>query len=536
MNLQSAGSSFYSLHQVFARAALLSIALTLPALAQTKLAADGPRPDQPTVVLKREIAPISVNFFPLPTDWSLLSQTKASQLFRDIERRANATNPIYPIVILDDDSINLRPISKHNEPTFRNRVQEILNDRDIQLRWNVKSDVIEALGGLGGPIRREPTAIRVRPDDYAASKNPLDAGVEQKPVCLVIPPVADLSSRTLVERWVGKAGENYMSARQDPGPYVMMMRSTWHEVWHCLDREFYRDQYIVRGDTALNNAHRMHVSETFADVGATLTLAMLGHLRSAQDMADIRAISSSWFARRSMRGARPSDEVYYEGVTYYLTRAQDLVDKHIHEVGANAVSRYTLDDIRRIAHDITLQGALSKEEFRQMADFYAAGAEPTDRVKKARQRMLTDTGQPVSTTRLLEDRDNYDVNAHLRDMPAEEKKAIKDIVQERAVQSIAAGKRPEQGILDLIEEWRHEIHNSIDRKSDFERKLYALSVMLSYGHLDKMLGRHIEKEKLEPPAEFLEPEIFKLPDFKLKYKWEPAPLDQAKVNFKLNLV
>ena len=578
MALQTAGSSFHQLRYIFTSAALLSMALALPAsanelqkLAPPKpvpeaplppLAVDGPRPEQPAILVKPTVEPAVVKFFPLPADWRSLTQTKASQLFRDVERRANATNPAYPIVILDDDSINLRPISNYTDATLRNRVQEILNDRGIKLRWNVKSDALEALGVLNGPTGREPVAIRVKPDDYEGSQNPLDKDIQQSTVCLVVPPVADLSSRSLVERWVGKTGANYMAARQDPGPYVMMLRSTWHEVWHCMDTEFYRHKYIVKGDTALNNSHRMHLSETFADVGATLTMAMLGHLRTAQDMADIRGISSSWFARRSMRGSRPSDESYYEGVTYYLTRAQDLVDKHISEVGAEAISRYTLDDIRRVARDITLQGALSKEEFKQMADSYAVGAPPTERVNQARQRMLADTGRPIPAGRAPEDSESYDVAARLRDMPAEEKKAMEDIVQARAAQAIAAGKRPEQGVIDLLEEWRREVHDSTERKLDFERKLYVLSIMLSYGQLDKILGRHAEKVKVEviqpPPIEMpletskpvdmkpeekkpdvsvepIDPKIFKLPDFKLEYNWEPAPPVQANANLKLNL-
>jgi len=577
MALQSAGSSFY---KSFLRAALLPLALVLPAsyvLAEedesatpaqpvavepekidkpeAKLVKDGPHAEEPAVVpvpavIAKPIAEMpAIRFTPLPSNWSTLSQTKASQIFRDIERRVNATNPAYPVVILDDDSINLRPTG--NFLTFRNRVYEVLNDRGIKVRWQVTSDVLEALGGLKGPTRREPIAVRVKPDDYADSNNPMDKDVDQKAVCLVIPPVADVSSSTLVERWIGKTGTNYMAAKQDPGAYIMMQRAAWHEIWHCIDTEFYRDKYVVAGDSAINNSYRMHLSEVFADVGATLTLAMLGNLRTAQDMADIRAVSSYWNGRRSMRGARPSDETYYEGVTYYLTRAQDLVDKHIREVGAEAVSRYTIDDIRRIARDITLQGALSKEEFRQMADAYASGAGPSERVKLARQRMLTDTGRAIPTGRQPEDEDHYDMSDRLRDMPPEEKKKMEDVVQARIAQAVEAGQRPEQGIIGLIEEWRDEIHGSAERKPEFERNLYILSGLLAYGHLDKMLGREKVKEKAKetPPPPALEkapepqkpdplqinPEIFKMPDFTPKFKWEPAPPVQAQIQYKFKL-
>jgi|GEM_PF-3532451 len=506
MNLSAARSHpRQSLICQFAGASVASIALLLPAVRAEERAPDAP--DMPpttqmaasgisreevrtnskaeTAVINRDQEVIINKFTPHPEKWDTVPQTKASQMFRDIEKRVNATNPEFPITIMDDDSINIR--YTENDRSFRNRVYEVLEDRGIILRWNTKSDLIEGLGGLKGPTRRDPIAIRVKPDDYSQSRNPQDTNIDQKKGCMVITPLADFSSRTLVERWVGnKSGPHMMTAKKDPGPYAMMLRATWHEVWHCIDTDFYRDKYVIEGESALDNVLRMHRAEVFADVAATLTLASL-YPNLAQDMGDIRAINSHHEARRSMQGTRSTDESYYDGVTYYLTRAQDLMQKHVLEVGIETVSRYTMDDIRRIAREITLQGAMTKEEFRQMASTYASGAAPTERVRQAKERMLEDSGIPVPPKGRSEE-DHYDVVDRLRDTPAAEKQAISTIVKERADAAVAKGQRPEQGLVELIDEWRAEVHGT-ERKPELERKLLLLSMMMSYNELETELGR-----------------------------------------------
>lgn len=515
------------------------------------------------VAVKAPDVPAVTEFTTLPENWNTLQPTSVTKMLREIEQRANATNPEYPVVIIDDDTIYLRPTLNH--PSLRNRLYEVMKDRGLEFRWNTLSDILSGMGSLKGPLNRDAIAVRVSPDTYSQSHNPLDNGIRQSKVCVVIPALGDMSSRSAIERWLGKAGQNMQRARIDPGPYAMMLRATWHEVWHCIDRTYYRENYFVRGDPAIDNAMRMHKSEVFADVAATLTMASLGYRQISQDMGDVRAINSSWFGRDSMRGSRPTDENYYEGVTYYITRAQDLVTKHIQEVGAEAVARYTMDDIRRIAIEITEQGALNKDEFRLLADYYAQGEnlitalrsqngagaakiqflqDTQQRVRAARQRLLTDTGQPVVRTQRPEDNDHYGAVDILRDMPQVEKDDIRELVRQKIEAAKAEGKRPEQGIIDLMDAWRHEIHSSTDRKPDIERKLYVLSLMLPYGQLEDLIGfkRKVRvipetKEKaadkpVEKPADAVpvNPAVPTLPELP-PGKWQPMPQEhnQARV-------
>lgn len=442
--------------------------------------------------------PLIVDFTPFPEGWDVLPPTMATKLLRDIEKRANATNPKYPLTIMDDDTINLRRTD--NIQTFRNRMYEVLNDRKISLRWNVKSDIATALGGLKGPTHRDPQAFRIDPDSYQESRNPLDEKVDQKRSCIVITSVPDLSSRSFINKWIGhKSGPNIMEAKVDPGPYAMMVRTTWHEAWHCIDPHFLEEGYYIKGDPALDNAQRMHKAEVFAEVAAVLTMAT-DHPQIVQQMADIRAISSDYESRKTLPGMRPSDASYYDGVSYYLTRALDLVEDHIRTVGMDAVSRYSMDDISRIARDITARGALSKAELQQMATSLAAGAPVSARVKLAKERMMQDTGVPVPpkptrAQRSQADEDHYFVDRILQDVPDAEKQHVTAAVKEVAAAAIARGQLGEQGLITLIESWRKKVQEEGPEARAYERKLYVLTLMLTQGHFEKELGRDTRTER-----------------------------------------
>lgn len=449
-----------------------------------------------------EVVPVIRNFTAAPEGWATMEGTIVSQLMRDIERRTLAVNPKFRVIILDDDSINLR--RTNNDGSFRNRLYEVLNDRNVSLRWNVKSDIFAAMGGIKGAKGRMPQAMRITPDTYSESRNPLDAGVDQKNVCLVIPASGDVSSRGQVNEWIGeKTYATRAEAIIDPGPHAMLLRTAWHETWHCLDPYFQEEGYFIKGDSAINNAHRMHRAETYAEVAAILTMAAT-HPHMAQFMADLRAISSDYEARKSASNARPGEDHFYIGVIYDFTRALDIADEHIKAAGQEAVSKYSLDDIARHAYDITLRGAYSKAELQQRAQSLAAGAPVSPRVKQAKERMMRDTGQPLSPrlsrTEQLREEEVNQIDRFLRQMPAAEREDIKRVVTEYSAAAVAQGKMPEQGLVNLINDWRSKVQNEAPGYKAYEDKLHALSLLVGYGHLDVELRRRVRMtfEEIRP--------------------------------------
>lgn len=422
--------------------------------------------------------------------------TKVSQMMRALEKRANEGQPEFPVVILDDDMINLQPANDGLD--LRHRMYEVLKKRGIELRWHVRSNVFEAMGGLKGPDQRIAGAMRVRAEDYQDSKIPMDQGIAQKNVCIVIPQSSDLSSRSLVSRWIGHTGTHYMETKADPGPYAMQQRSLWHSVWSCLDTEYYVYEKSAKGMPALDIMHKVHKSKVFNDVAATLTMATEGKLDMAQYIADVRAISTSWGPRNTTK------ENYYDAAVFYTTRAQDLVSKHIRDVGEETVSRYTLEDIRGIARSLTEAGALTKEEFRLLADRAGDRSVPfiaqlQNRAKEARARIQQSTSIPVRKTTSLED--HYDVKDFLRDLPDSERRAMQADIEAAIDQAKAKGWTPEQGIIRMIDTWREELHGTSENRLDIERKLMVLSLMLGYGHLNVALGISRPPALKAPPVE-----------------------------------
>lgn len=446
------------------------------------------------VEIRQDDEPPVVQFSPPPAGWDSLPQTAVTKMMRAIEKRANETGPKYPVTIMDDDSINLR--RTNNVQTFRNRMYEVLNDRNISLRWNMKSDIATALGGLKGSTHRDPQAFRIDPDTYQESRNPLDENVDQKRICIVIPSVPDLSSRSFINKWIGeKTGANMMEAKVDPGAYAMTLRTVWHEVWHCLDSHFMEDGYFIKGESALDNAQRMHRAEVFAEVAAVLTMAP-DYPQIVQQMADIRAISSDYESRKTLPGMRASDSAYYVGVSYYLTRALDLVEDHIRRVGIDSVSRYSMEDISRIAKGITEQGALNKSELHHMATNLLAGAPVSARVRLAKERMMQDTGVPIPpkpprTVRSQTEDDYYTADKALQEIPDSEKQQVRAAVKDAAGSTIARGQLGEYGLIALMEDWRKKVQEEDPQARLYERKLYILSMMLAQGHLEKELEREI---------------------------------------------
>lgn len=519
MNLPLAkgkAGDFLSRH--FMEAALLSAALACPVAVATPVQAQsGPQPQQSPLAQSyparpalyqgnmpfyaedpaedensgdqpaAKPAPVTIDFTPLPSGMENVRGTKVSQFMREIEARANATNPKYRVVIFDDDSINLR--NTNNVKTFRNRLYEVLNDRKVSLRWNVKSDVFDALGGFRGPQNRVPQAMRIDPQTYSESRNPLDANVNQTNVCLVIPTNANASSRNLVNAWIGnKTFATKAEAKLNPGPYALILRTTWHETWHCLDPYFQQEGYYIRGDSALNNAARIHRAETFAEVASVLTMAAT-HPHMAQFMADFRAISADYEARNHMPGTRPSDDNYYAGVTYDFSRALDLAAQHIKTVGHDVVAQYSLEDIGRHAREITLQGAFTKDELQQRAQMLAAGAPESSRVQQAKARLMQDTGLPIGPRtgpglNMREEQANQ-AERFLKQMPAAQQQEFKRVVAEYRAAAVAAGKLPEQGLIQLIDDWREKVQTEQNGYEAYEEKLYVLSLMLAYGYLEE---------------------------------------------------
>lgn len=425
--------------------------------------------------------------------------TTMSLLLKKIEAEANAASTPQRIIIVDTDELHTLADETITYPD--RRLGAYLESRDLHISWGDRSTLDWAMGAQFGPTSRNPQAMHFN----AKGK---DGGII--PVCVVSPETGDLSSRSLLEQWIGKAGPKQLQAATDPGPYMMAARVAWHEAWHCLDTDFVQSYKTMDRDQGFEFALAIHRAEMFADVAATLTMARDGDLSILKYTADARAVNSRWNGPKMMEDYSPKhDAEYYAGLTYYVTPAHDAALAHIQSVGADAVKRYTLDDIKRIATGITLKNALNAQEFRTLANYLKDGQTyvKTLSVKAAqgdesarenlalidRYQKRTDTGKAnlmVETNIPVVPKPDIvppTIVEILTQTPKQEKADIERAIANAVAAALRSGMTARQGAYNQLESWRQELHTDPARRPDLERKLYLAGMMLYQGQMDHIL-------------------------------------------------
>lgn len=445
-------------------------------------------------------APVNANEPPPPP-----GTTTSSAMLADIERQANdylnaTKNPNLRVVMIDVDQVNT--MTGPNMSFHSQKLSAYLKERGVELQSRDGGTIRWALGAAYGPTSANPQALHAT---TLNSKNKKDD------VCIVAPETTDLSSRSLIEKWVGKAGPHHLQAAIDPGPYQMTKRVAWHEAWHCMDREFVQAYESIHRDLGFEFAHGIHRAEMFADVAATLTMASKGDPQIMKDTADLRAVFSRWYGPKMMDDYSPkTDAPYYAGITYYTTPAHDAALAHINTVGLDKVKNYSLADIQRIATDLTRKHALNNEQFRAVSDYLKQGesylraqnqrASSGDATAKrnvaflndyktrtdtARARVVTPTNIPVPVAEDVVPPTMEDI---LLATPNQKKLEIFTAMETAATLAQRSGQTARQGVFNQLESWRKELHTAPTRRADLEQKLYLAGLMLSNGYLDTVLA------------------------------------------------
>lgn len=425
--------------------------------------------------------------------------TTMSLLLKNIEGQANATNPTHRIIIIDTDELHTLANDSITYPD--RRLGAYLESRALNISFGDKSSLDWAMGAQFGPTSRNPQALHL---------NAKDKNEQTVPVCVVSPETGDLSSRSLLESWIGKAGPNHLQAAIDPGPYAMAARVAWHEAWHCLDTEFVQSYTTMDRDKGFEFALAIHRAEMFADVAATLTMARDGNLTIMKHTADARAVHSRWNGPKMMEDYSPKyDAEYYSGLTYYVTPAHDAALAHIHAVGIDTVKNYTLDDIKRIATQMTHKNALNAQEFRNLADYLKMGAAyvqtlsakaaqgdsmakqnlmAIDRYQKradaGKANLMIETNIPVIQKPDIVPPTIVDI---LAKTPKQEKADIHLAIAKAVSAALRNGQTARQGVYNQLESWRQELQTAPARRTDLEQKLYLAGMMLYQGQMDDIL-------------------------------------------------
>lgn len=404
--------------------------------------------------------------------------TTLTTVLDDIQDQANAyakTQSRLPqVLIINNDYVRLQTRS---EPIpYERRLFYYMQDVVPGLPHKKFSSIRLGMGSSYGPTSLNPQAFHL--DDHKK--------------CAVIAENADLSSQSLVEKWIGEAGKYRLKPSINPGPYAMMKRSVWHEVWHCLDPEFVIERKKIHKDAAFERALAIHQSEMFADVAATLTMAAQGDQAIMQQTADIRAVSSRWKAPEMMSiYRRESDAEFYTAAIYYTTPGHDAAMAHIRSVGSKTLKSYTLNDIGRIAADITRKHALKPDEINAMVAYLGTGKGSSAfvnqykaRTEQAKARVTVETRE-----RVIARPDNVppSIDDILNKTSKTEKQAIHNAFARSIAEAAKHGQVPLQGVMNQLETWRHALHTDDKPRPDLERKLYIGGLMLGQGMLDSLI-------------------------------------------------
>ncbi|WP_435641635.1 hypothetical protein [Micavibrio aeruginosavorus] len=412
--------------------------------------------------------------------------TTFSKMLVNIESQANAyaqtKNAMPRVYIVDIDQINT--FTRKNPEAFGNKLYYYLKSRGLELQTKDASSVRLSMGSMYGPTQYKPEAV-------AASTKENTRKTDD--VCIVTTDTPDLSSRSLLEKWVGEAGPRELHAAIDPGPYKMLQRALWHEVWHCLDRTFVHAVNRANRSNAFEYARAIHRSEAFADVAATLTMFVRGDREILQQTADARAISSRWNGPKMMmvNYSPEHDADYYTGSTYYTTPMHDALLAHIRKTGIERIKRYTMNDIERVATDITTAHELNEMQFRAIADYLKTGkgtspfiAAYQNRSDVARARIMTETRQRVLPyTDTLPPK----IEVVLAKASRAEKQIVSTALQTAIAAALSKGQTARQGVFNQLEAWRKDLHGDKARRPDLERKLYLSALMLGNGDFDLLL-------------------------------------------------
>lgn len=459
--------------------------------------------------LRRSLGALTVGFMtvaghaaqPSADEPGAAATTQFSVLVSNLEKEANAYVKLRPdlprVIVIDIDQVN--SFTRATPEQFSNKLYYYLRSRELRIRSVNYSSIRQSMGGDFGPDYYKPRATHI-----TTSENPRNT----YDVCVVSTETPDMSSRSLVDRWLGDAGPKKLQSIIDPGPYKMHLRAAWHEIWHCLDRDFVHSHEHIDPDHGLEKALAYHRSEMFADVAATLTMATKGDFNIIQQTADFRAIHSRWRGHEFLSAYnQKSDAEYYDGIVYYTTPAHDALIAHIQKVGLDTVKRYSMVEIQKVAAIITREHALDAAEFKAIIEYYKNGKGPSgqksfvqsyaDRANLARSRTVKETSARVIAR---PDTTPSSIKVTLTKMSRTEKQAVYTTLQKAITTAQQNGLTGQHGLFTQLDDWRKALHASPPQAQRvmLERKLYIAALLLGNGNLDQMLKSQIKATSAQP--------------------------------------
>lgn len=287
---------------------------------------------------------------------------KAQKRFGDVKE--------YPIVIFNQDEISWK-LAKANafgdsDEAEASRIQIIKDYVESKSGFEITDS--EALG-----LENYITVLK----DSAFAMPILKGswGERSFKMCAVFPASPNTNQRLeherlmglLTEEVYGELGYEEIDLRM---PYEQLaMFSLYHEVSHCLDPEFMKENY-----NGQESPHNVHLSESFAEGLALLILEQMGYENMGRSRGRLRMIYSrmmgSYFARNpGLGGGNPF--FVKGGAIYHLDPALRGAQEFVFYSG-NKFDDFTLDELMSEMVKIVEDKALDSRTFHAIANYLAA--------------------------------------------------------------------------------------------------------------------------------------------------------------------
>lgn len=404
-------------------------------------------------------------------------QTAYSRELDRMEAEAATLPGSAPVVMIDSDEFY---IDQAGSPLTRYQsIPEQMSRRGVVPSKKMTADIMTQLGGFHMSEADATSFYLTKKEGHLSEKSQMDEA------CIVAPTTPDQTESEYNARFLGA------QVNGTPEAWLRFSRTAYHELWHCLDVKFNPEMRRILAEDPSNNfeaSYARHKSEMFADAAAALQMVKRGHPEVVRFHADYRAWRAVSTGPKHTHESNPSTDFrYYSGASYFTSIAHDNVLRHVDEAGIDAVRKYSMADIRRVAEEITERSCLTRAEFTQLTDYYltSAGDAPvvrsaTERYREAVRRL---DPQPVAFTpeswwphEFLEKTDP----ALVEEVQAE--------ISSRAARYGGGAYGYRRAMAALIEEWRPAVDRGPAEESlRTRKKITLLGVLAELGYVNDLI-------------------------------------------------
>jgi len=307
----------------------------------------------------------------LSLSFSLMAETRMSQLVKKVQKEYADKSSSHPILIIDKDELNwkiarARAFGEENKEARNKLIADYVKEKSgVEIKYNDSINLDTYISFLKN------SAVAV----------PLTTGMWSSKVykiCTVFHADPNSNRRLETERLLGlNSKEAYGELTYDQLTPMLNFEqlkkfSLYHELAHCLDKK-----YLPEAQDHHDDSHGIHKSESFAETAGLLLLAREGELNLAQKRIEMRSIYAKkmghFFVDNPQTGfGNPNAK--FGGMIYYLAPVLQA-GKNLIEAELTNLQSSSIEEILNLSKGIVENHALNSREFHGIYVYMDSGLE-----------------------------------------------------------------------------------------------------------------------------------------------------------------